>query len=170
MNALCNRLTRKGISPLIATILIIGFTVALAAVIMTWGQSFVKVMTKGTEANTEKQLACSKVLFTITDACADIPVEEVQITISNEGNQKIESFIIRIHSQPGNMAVTDFNVNSLDPFGIKTAYEPFPDTAEVRLIEAIPTVNVLGEMVTCGGSLAFFGDQDLVNGELIRNC
>ena len=28
---------KKGISPLIATVLILGFTVALAAVIMTWG-------------------------------------------------------------------------------------------------------------------------------------
>lgn len=30
----------KGISPLIATVLLLGFTVALAAIIMTWGKSF----------------------------------------------------------------------------------------------------------------------------------
>jgi flagellin-like protein len=33
-------MNKKGISPLIATVLIIGFTVALAAIIMTWGTTF----------------------------------------------------------------------------------------------------------------------------------
>ena len=32
---------KRGISPLIATVLIIGFTVALAAVIITWGGRFI---------------------------------------------------------------------------------------------------------------------------------
>ena len=30
-------MNKKGISPLIATVLLIGFAVALAAVVMTWG-------------------------------------------------------------------------------------------------------------------------------------
>ena len=33
---------KKGISPLIATILIIGFTIALAAVIISWEQTFTR--------------------------------------------------------------------------------------------------------------------------------
>ena len=35
-------MNKKGISPLIATVLILGFTVALAAIIMTWGTDFTK--------------------------------------------------------------------------------------------------------------------------------
>jgi len=31
---------KQGVSPLIATVLIIGFTIALAAVVMIWGETF----------------------------------------------------------------------------------------------------------------------------------
>ena len=162
--------SRKGISPLIATILIIGFTVALAAVIMTWGQSFVNGITASTEANTEKQLACTQVLLKIIDACSDIIAEEVQISISNDGKQKMESLIVRIHSQIGNMATTNFGGNSLDPLAIKTVAEPFADAGEVRLIEVIPTIKIRDGFSTCSNSLVSFGDQDLVNGPFIRTC
>jgi len=42
-------MNKKGISPLVATVLIIGFTVALAAVIMVWGQDFITGMVERTE-------------------------------------------------------------------------------------------------------------------------
>ena len=50
---------KKGISPLIATVLLIGFTVALAGIVITWGSNFVKNITSGTEERTESTLACA---------------------------------------------------------------------------------------------------------------
>ena len=35
-------MSKRGISPLIATVLIVGFTIALAAMIITWGGNFCK--------------------------------------------------------------------------------------------------------------------------------
>ena len=40
---------KRGISPLIATVLIIGFTVSLAAIILIWGQGLQKGMTDNVE-------------------------------------------------------------------------------------------------------------------------
>ena len=52
-------LDKKGISPLIATVLLIGFTVALAGVVITWGGGFIKNITSSTEERTESTLACA---------------------------------------------------------------------------------------------------------------
>jgi len=54
-------MTKKGVSPLIATVLIIGFTIALAALIMTWGTTFIKKTQKDVEIGAEAQLQCAKV-------------------------------------------------------------------------------------------------------------
>ncbi|HLC72216.1 MAG TPA: archaellin/type IV pilin N-terminal domain-containing protein, partial [Candidatus Nanoarchaeia archaeon] len=52
----------KGISPLIATVLIIGFTVALAAIIMTWGRGFIDSTTKDVDKQRETALLCTSQL------------------------------------------------------------------------------------------------------------
>jgi len=56
---LLKKLSKKGVSPLIATVLLIAFAVALGAVVMNWGKTYVedqadKVGTKG-----DKDLACT---------------------------------------------------------------------------------------------------------------
>ncbi len=43
-----NKMNKKGMSPLIATVLIIGFTVALAGVIMLWGYEFIESLQEPT--------------------------------------------------------------------------------------------------------------------------
>lgn len=43
------RKNRKGISPLIATVLIIGFTVSLVVVNIIWGDTFMKNVTDNTD-------------------------------------------------------------------------------------------------------------------------
>ncbi len=54
-------MNKKGVSPLIATVLIIGFTIALAALIMTWGTSFIKKTQQDVETGAEAQLQCARV-------------------------------------------------------------------------------------------------------------
>ena len=43
-------MNKKAVSPLIATVLIIGFTVALAAIVMTWAGGFMRQTIGETEA------------------------------------------------------------------------------------------------------------------------
>lgn len=52
---------KKGISPLIATVLIIGFTVALAAIVLTWGGGFTKKITETSQLTAEQKMACTDV-------------------------------------------------------------------------------------------------------------
>ena len=49
----------KGISPFIAEILLIGFTVAVAAIIIGWSSGFTKTSTQNIQQQSQTQLACS---------------------------------------------------------------------------------------------------------------
>ena len=51
---------KKAISPLIATVLIIGFTIVLAAVVIQWGSQLVERLKGQTDINIEKTDACQK--------------------------------------------------------------------------------------------------------------
>src|SRR3989344_1176127 len=50
-------LNKKAVSPLIATVLLMAFAVALGAIVMTWGKNYVTQTTNLDEPN--KQIACS---------------------------------------------------------------------------------------------------------------
>ncbi len=49
---------KKGISALIATVLIIGFTIAIAAIILTWGTGYFKGLQKDVGESSEEQTEC----------------------------------------------------------------------------------------------------------------
>jgi len=88
-------MNKKGISPLIATVLLIGFTVALAAVIMTWGGGFVRDMTRSTEQSTQSALKCTQLDFKIQKASC------TGLTIENKGSVDIKSFVFRVYDTSG---------------------------------------------------------------------
>ena len=50
------KINKKGITPLIATVLLIGFTVALAGIVITWGGGFVERIQSGTDERTALDL------------------------------------------------------------------------------------------------------------------
>ena len=50
---------KKGVSPLIATVLIIGFTIVLAALVITWGTKLFKGTVSDTETTSQFSLACT---------------------------------------------------------------------------------------------------------------
>ena len=125
---------KKAISPLIATVLLIGFTVALAAVIMTWGQGFTKKITSETETTTEQALQCTKVNFEISSAdCTDN-----KLTITNNGNTEIKSLKFRIYKttavdvEDSSTLIGSFDVESIT---LTTSLD-----TTVTKIEAIPTL------------------------------
>ncbi len=147
-NKKLNKFSKKGISPLIATVLLIGFTVALAAVIMTWGLDYVKSTTKKTEETTREALRCATDLnFEISEVnCADN-----KVTIDNRGDVEIVNITFRIFS--GDDGRTEVQPG-LGPFGIKSITLDNPLSGASR-VEAIATIK--GESgskdITCGSSI-----------------
>ena|SRR3989344_8482098 len=114
-------MNKRGITPLIATVLLIGFTVALAAVIFNWGQGFTTGIQKNVDESTKTQLACSTELdFGISDVkCTSGILEYVQVT--NKGNVGIRALKVRVYGLAGDVKIYDFNTanDMLEPFGVK---------------------------------------------------
>jgi flagellin-like protein len=136
----------KGISPLIATVLLIGFTVALAAIIITWGGRFITDTTERVDTQTGAQLTCTDLDFKITDVICNDVVKKTRITVDNRVSIPIDSLTIRVH-QGGEVKVTA-DVKSdgaaLGAFNVGkfTADLVNGVISDVTKIEAIPKISV----------------------------
>jgi len=84
---------RKGISPLISTVLLIGFSVALAAVVMTWGLDYIRGSTEQVGKKTEEYLKCTDLSYQITSV--DCTTDEV--TVQNNAGMDIINVTLRIY-------------------------------------------------------------------------
>ena len=100
---------RKGISPLIATVLIIGFTVALAAMIITWANKYIRGTTTESEEDIQRALKCATDLnFKVNNiSCGGVSGGDRSITIENNGLVDIKSFITRTHYANGTIITNE---------------------------------------------------------------
>ena len=169
-------LNKKGISPLIATVLLIGFTVALAAVVILWGSGFVNRTTAATSEKTVQTLACTSDLsFEIRKVLCNngAATPASTVTIDNKGSYVIKKLIFRSFDSTGNnkdvVTVQGTGLDSvdsqIDPYEIKEidltaspdnkVWSTLPGSSSPRLsggvtrVEAIATINVEGVDVTC---------------------
>lgn len=101
---------KRGISPLISTILIISFTVLIAAFVFVWGSdTFVKYKEK-TEFESIGSLECAtKTTMNIKKGC--ILGDNVILQIANAGSRDIDSFLFRTKGT-NNMNLFELNKTS----------------------------------------------------------
>ncbi len=91
---------KKGISPLIATVLIIGFTIVLAALVITWGTRLFQTTVSSTETLSKFNVLCSTgVDFEATakltkDVNGNVQNsgKDITMTLTNKKDQKISGF------------------------------------------------------------------------------
>jgi len=130
---------KRGISPLIATVLIIGFTIVLAAVVIQWGGSLVNKLKQDSEFKAQKQMIASELKFDVKKA--DFFINKAIINVDNSGSRNINGLKIRI---TGNKStdVIDSNI-SLNAFEAKSIAVIFnkTKTGSVNEIEVFPVVN-----------------------------
>ena len=89
-------MNNRGISPLIATVLIIGFTVVLAAIIITWGGRFVTDIQEDVAADTEVSFECSKVDFDLGNLRCTDSTDTVIVAVTSNSNHKITEVAMRV--------------------------------------------------------------------------
>ena len=175
-----NAISKGGVSPLIATVLIIGFTVILAVLIINWGTDFFKTVQEDTSETTEIQFVCVNDLrFDISSAkCLTDPVTGVkglEVNVNNNGGIRIEDIFMRYESKSGESSDTFVRQEQkVEPFksylmvvdnigtdigGIK------PD--EPAFIEMFVSVNVGGVIHGCDAVVQTFGNR---NGEPFEGC
>ena len=160
---------KKGISPLIATVLILGFTVALAAIIMTWGTGFTKRMQTQTEETANIQVICATdVVFDIQSVCKDTESGDYKLLMSNDGKEDIVEWRIRLYqdeatvdSQTLDIPINQFSIGTL----IITPGEVIDEG--VRKVEALPVISRAGKDIVYAQNIDTYGSTD---GDYITNC
>ena len=149
-------MNKKGISPLIATVLLIGFAVALAAVVMTWGLDFIKTTAETTEEQTKYTLICASDLSFSISGVDQTTVGSESITIDNRGQVDIVSVLFRIYGPTG-VDVVDSSVENLSETGIpKFAVKTFMGG---NLTIYLPLATKVEAVATVAGGP---GEEDIV--------
>lgn len=94
-------ISKQGISPLIATVLIIAFTVALAVIVINWGTSFTRDLQDNTGSSADFEITCAQdVVFSVKNACVKSD-GSLRITVANDGSKALDQVIVRTTSVNG---------------------------------------------------------------------
>jgi len=138
---------KEGISPLIATILLIAFAVALGAMIMNWGAN---ILVSPSTSD------CDDVLFTTQSHLGDEPFcyDNVQHAIffrlRNNGQEPIENVkLITITSTDS--SEQDLPSTRIEDGGVLQKTVPYTKQGPFRA-ELIPVINDGGRMTACVAS------------------
>lgn len=146
-----NFFNKRGVSPLIATVLLISFAVALGAVVMNWGRNL-DISKSGGEcigvAIKIREVGNSQVCYSGSGKDAYI-----NFIIDNEGNIAIDGLGIWIVGEKGTKLL-DFNEFSikkntlLDIKGKSVKYD-FDTYGSIKHVQFIPKINVDNSIEIC---------------------
>jgi flagellin-like protein len=122
---------KRGISPLIATVILIGFVIAVAAVIFFWGKSYIVETAQKEGALSETKLKCNDVKFEVLSDATEIFSGNLEL--ENKGGVEISGFKVRSENIAGGATLMDLSgkeailalygtaMFSLDSTGIDTS-------------------------------------------------
>ncbi len=148
-------MNKKGISPLIGTVLLVAIVIAMILLIMPW-------MTKTIKTQQEKTTEATRQFDCVTELNFDLKEgDNGKIMVDNRGNVDITKLIFRLYGPGGGLAdVTIDNPNIISPgtdetvvvgaYGIVTFDDIVCDGTDVVRVEAIATISSGGKDLTCG--------------------
>jgi len=155
------RRNKKGISPLIATVLVIGFTIVLAALVITWGTKLFKTTVSETETASKVSLACTVGLkLEVLDSTLDDTNTQVTLNLRNNNQDRaIDGFRAVLNfntgtSEEGSIASSD---------GVMVLQFPVPkkytingvtttDLTNLESIALYPQFEIEGDIKACENS------------------
>lgn len=111
---------RKGISPLIATVLLIGFTIVLAALVFQWGGQLFKSTTTQTGCQSEGRIACtstvSLALGAVNFSSSNSSITKLIVSNSVSSNS-ITTLSVQVESKDGSIVTktVDLTNNPITP-------------------------------------------------------
>ncbi|MBS3168048.1 hypothetical protein J4216_02920 [Candidatus Woesearchaeota archaeon] len=89
---------KKGISPLIATVLIIGFTVVIAALVITWGTNLFKKTQTATAETSDINIACTEVIGNLDLKLYRVAPNTFTMTLDNGVSREVNGFVVRVQN------------------------------------------------------------------------
>ncbi|MGV8162793.1 MAG: hypothetical protein ACP5N2_05685 [Candidatus Nanoarchaeia archaeon] len=130
-------LNKKGMSPLLLTILLVAFAVALGAMIMSWGASKT-INSQGTCDNVE--LVVQKA-YNTDMICFNNETGKLKIIVKSTGKQQINSLIYRRITPDMSIRDTPLPSSEMNPGRIYEAEIPYQSGSRVH-IEILPQIMI----------------------------
>lgn len=147
-------LAKKGISPLVATVLLVAFSVALGAVVMSWGEEYVEEKAEFVQGVREAVSNCDAASFTLLrlEGLPQICYKQgsLEMTIDNGPDAEIYDFSARIVGVVGTYtAETVLGAPLKKLYAVKAAV-PFPKTiGGVQQVKLVPKTKSGNDLVFC---------------------
>ena len=135
-------MNKKGISPLIGTVLLVAIVIAMILLIMPWVTNMIEDQ-KGKTAEASRQFDCvTSLSFELSLGAANA------IMIDNKGDVAIDSLKIRLFNSDGVLQtpISPYDT-AIDPFDIATTTITCPAGGRA---EAIATITSEGKDLVCG--------------------
>jgi flagellin-like protein len=148
---------KRGLSPLIAAVLLVAFTVAIAAFLATWSKSYTETQALAVEKETVAKLACGKAGLRIK-ACAFVKVPNennytVRLLARNAGSLKLGNLKVVIFYPDDTVKTLNFDPDlTLAPGDYKTikTVDKVNDTAiSLLYLETGDCLEVRDKTETC---------------------
>ncbi|MEE9322936.1 MAG: archaellin/type IV pilin N-terminal domain-containing protein [Candidatus Aenigmarchaeota archaeon] len=121
---------RKGISPLIAVIMLIAFTMIVAGILAGWATQFV------TQSRSELQF-CSRAQLLIQRAYFNNATKELTLALFNTGDVSLSGYAVRLTYQNETIVSTKFETSNISYQDIKTVVLSSDDTLKEVLIQSL---------------------------------
>ena len=157
---------KQAISPLIATVLLVAFSVALGAVVMSWGEEYVAEKAEFVQGVREALSSCDSVSFAVIkiNNVPQVCVRSNVVEPPRDNGADEEGVDFHARFVTDNAAFVDesaLNAPLKRLFAVKLAL-PFPAAGQLRQVKLIPKIKV-------GNDVLFCKDQALVL-ENFRKC
>jgi flagellin-like protein len=138
---------KRGISPLMATVLLVAFSIALGAVVMSWGEDYISTKSDFTAGANELGVGCDRASFSIISV-KEVPQvcydgSAVQIFIENGPSLELANIQARLVGTDG-IAQMEILSQPLAPLdAVKTAinYDSIGFPLQLKLIPKISIGN-----------------------------
>jgi len=154
---------KKGVSPLIATVLLIAFAVALGAVIMNWGRGFVQDRTADVEQTTKIETSCALDVQLKVSEIGGTPQicfggsstdGFLEFTLDNQGRKDIKEIGIVIKGQTGLYQNSSLNGTTIIAGGAlyRNMTYDYSSYGAIEYVRFVPKLDIAGVTTPCSGS------------------
>lgn len=159
------KIGKKGISPMIATVLLIGFVISIILLVLLWGKGYIEELAEKRGILAEKQQECTNIQLEVPKACWS-GHNITEIVIRNKANIPIHKFVFRAVGAKGEPVEVTGGLGGLETKSYTD--DEFPDLGTfdvdpITNVDIIPHLKVaLGHYVPCS--------KQMIRVRLTDNC
>jgi len=146
---------KKGVTPLVATLILISFSVGLGAIVMSWGQSYIENTAEFITAAQAQPLGCDSVSIGLIaiggskQLCMITPSRTIKALIENGPRADVDNLDARIVGSEGVDTIENILTGPLTRAASATSTFSHKAIGNVRQIKLTPHVSINGKSTYC---------------------